>query len=206
MILAGFLGAGIRTAVAQSAEDVLANVRTKYETIQDAQLTFTQRSAFAGSRVEQSVSGTLLLKKQHMYRVEMEGQTVVTDGKTVWSYSRPTNQVLIDTFNAGTQGPTPERVLTGDTEEYSATLLDHEAGGSRDLITLKLVPRADRAGGGTIRLWVDARTWLIRKAMLADGNGKETLYTVTDIRINTGIQSSRFTYEIPEGAEVVDLR
>jgi outer membrane lipoprotein carrier protein len=199
------LAAAATSGVAQTAEDVLGSVRAKYETIQDAQLTFTQRSTFAGSRVEQFVSGTLLLKKKHMYRVELEGQTIVTDGKTVWSYSRPTNQVLIDLFHAETRGLTPERILTGDTEEYTATVLEHEAGGG-ELIALKLVPRPDRTAGGIIRLWVDAKSWLIRKAMLVDDGGKVTLYTVNDIRINTGIPSSRFVYEIPEGVEVVDLR
>jgi outer membrane lipoprotein carrier protein len=200
------LAAAGTSGVAQTAEDVLGSVRAKYETIQDAQLTFTQRSTFAGSKVEQSATGTLLLKKKHMYRVELEGQTIVTDGKTVWSYSRPTNQVLIDLFNADTRGLTPERILTGDTEEYAATVLEHETVGGGELIALKLVPRPDRTAGGIIRLWVDAKSWLIRKAMLVDDSGKVTLYTVNDIRINAGVPSSRFVYEIPEGVEVVDLR
>jgi outer membrane lipoprotein carrier protein len=193
-------------AAAQTAEEVLENVREKYAAINDAQISFTQRTVFAGSRVEQSSSGSLLLKKRNMYRVEMEGQTIVTDGTTVWSYSRPTNQVLIDLFDADARGRTPERLLMGETDEFNATLLGRETSGGRELIGLKFVPRPEESASGTIRLWVDSRTWLIRKAVLDDGNGKETVYAVSEIHVNTGVQDSRFAYEIPEGAEVVDLR
>jgi outer membrane lipoprotein-sorting protein len=42
--------------------------------------------------------------------------------------------------------------------------------------------------------------------MLVDVNGRETQYTVRDIDINTGLDDSRFVFDIPEGVEVVDLR
>jgi outer membrane lipoprotein carrier protein len=200
------LCAGAQAVAAQSSEEVLGHVRERYATIRDAEISFTQKTVFAGSRVEQTSSGSLLLKKENMYRVEMEGQTVVTDGKTVWSYSRPTHQVLIDLFNADARARTPERILMGETDDYTATLLGRETSGGRELVGVKLNPRGDQSAGGTIRLWVDPKTWLIRKAVLEDGNGKETVYTVNEIRVNIGVADSRFDYEIPEGAEVVDLR
>ncbi len=202
-----FLLAGaVRCAAAQSSDEVLARIRERYTEIHDAEINFVQKTVFAGSRVEQSAAGTLVLKKENMYRVEMEGQTVVTDGRTVWSYSRSTHQVLIDMFNADARLRTPERILMGETGDYTPTLLGRETSGGRELIGLKLSARGDQTTGGTIRLWVDPRTWIIRKAVLEDGNGKETTYTVNEIRLNTGVPDSRFTFQIPEGADVVDLR
>ena len=37
-------------------------------------------------------------------------------------------------------------------------------------------------------------------------NGKETDYLVTEVKINTGLEDSRFVYQVPAGTEVVDLR
>ena len=43
-------------------------------------------------------------------------------------------------------------------------------------------------------------------AELTDVNGKVTTYTVSDIKLNPGLSDSRFVLQIPEGAEVVDMR
>ena len=199
-----FACAGV--SVAQTAREVLDLMREKYETVRDAQISFTQRITFAMTKVDQSSAGTLLLKKENMYRVEMDRQTFVTDGKTVWSFSSSTNQVLIDRFKAESRGITPERILLGAPDEFTATILGKETLGGREVIALKLTPRAESSPGSTTRLWVDTRTWLVRKASLDDGSGKETVYIVSDMRINTDIADAEFTYRIPEGAEVVDLR
>ena len=57
-----------------------------------------------------------------------------------------------------------------------------------------------------MRLWVDPSEWLVRMAEMTDVNGKVTTYTVSDIKLNPGLSDSRFVMQIPEGAEVVDMR
>ena len=57
-----------------------------------------------------------------------------------------------------------------------------------------------------MKLWVDNSTWLIKKAEILDVNGKQTEYVVTDIKTNVGLEDSRFTFQVPEGVEIVDLR
>lgn len=194
------------SARAQTAEEVLERVREKYASIRDARISFTRRTTFAMTTVEQTSPGTLLLKKENRYRVDLDRHTIVTDGVTVWSFSAPTNQVLIDHFKPDARGITPERLLTGAPGDLSATLLARETVAGRETIGLKLVPRARGTAAGTVRLWVDPKTWLVRKVSLGEEQGKETTYTVSDISINPGIDDGEFAYRIPEGADVVDLR
>lgn len=189
-----------------SAQDVLERMKKKYDSIYDAQFRFSQKVKFEMARVEQLVSGTLLLKKENKYRVELEEQTIVTNGETVWSYSLPNNQVLIDHFKMNDRTFSPERILTGAPEDFAATVVGRETLGKSSAIILKLVPRDDQAFVRSMKIWVDDGTWMIRRVELVDANGKETQYTVSDVKINVGLQDSRFTYQIPEGVEVVDLR
>ncbi|MFN0158260.1 MAG: LolA family protein [Bacteroidota bacterium] len=191
---------------AQTAEEVLENVRQKYDDLRDAELKFSQRVKFEMARVEQRVNGTLYLKKENKYRVELEEQTIVTNGETVWSFSLPTNQVLIDNFKPDERTLTPERILTGAPEDFSATVLQREKVGQIETISVKLVPRDDQSFITSMKLWVDPKEWFIRKVELIDQNGKTTEYEVKEIKINPGLQDSRFTFQIPEGVEVVDLR
>jgi outer membrane lipoprotein carrier protein len=195
----------VAVAYAETAEDVLERVRRKYDSIKDAQIAFSQKVKFSTARLEQNAEGTLYLKKGNRYRLELSDQIIVTNGQTVWSYSVPNNQVLIDNFKMDERSLSPEKVLTGAPTEYYSTLLGKENIAKQECVILKLVPRNDDAFVRTLRLWVDGGS-LIRKAELLDINGKSTEYIVHDVKVNTGVQDSRFIYEIPEDADVVDLR
>lgn len=193
------------SSLAQSAQDVLEKARKKYDDLTDVELRFTQTVKFPVSGVEQRVTGTLQMRKGNHYRVETEDMTVVTDGTTVWSYSRGTNQVLIDRFTMDEKAFSPERILTAAPEDFTAVLLGKEKIGTQETTVLKLTPTAE-GFIKTMKIWVGESDFLTRKVDLVDSGGKETTYVVSELRVNTGIPESRFTLKVPEGAEVVDIR
>jgi outer membrane lipoprotein carrier protein len=193
-------------AAGGDAEGLLDRVRKKYDSVTDATLTFTQETRFAAAGINTRVDGKLLLKKSNRYRVEVEGQTIVTDGRTVWSYAASTHQVLVDSFRAGERLLTPERLLTAAPEEYSPRIIGEERIGSTETVVLLLTPKQGSSPVKSLTLWVDDDTALVRQALLVDVNGRETRYTVRDIDVNTGIDDGRFVFDVPDGAEIVDLR
>jgi outer membrane lipoprotein carrier protein len=197
-------GAGAFTA--DDAQEILGNIRKKYETIRDAELKFTQQTRFPRTSLEQRARGTLYMKKEHKYRIETEDQTVVTDGETVWSYSVANKQVLIDRYKPSDGSFSPERLLGGATGDFTATVRGREKAGGTECVVLNLVPRGEGSTLRSLRLWVDPSDWLVRMAEITDVNGKVTTYTVSDITLNPGLSDSRFVMQIPEGAEVVDMR
>jgi outer membrane lipoprotein carrier protein len=193
-------------AASDDPQEILGSVRKKYDAIRDAEFRFTQRTRFPQSTLEQRAKGTLYLKKEHKYRIETEDQIVVTDGETVWSYSAANRQVLIDRFKPSDRSFSPERILGGASDDYAATVIGREKAVNTECVVLKLVPRGEGSLVSSLRLWVDPSEWLVRMAELTDVNGKVTTYTVSDIKLNPGLSDSRFVLQIPEGAEVVDMR
>lgn len=200
------VGCSKHLVAGETAQELLDKVRQKYESVTDAQLKFSQRVVFGISKIEQKINGTLYLKKKNKYRMELGNQTIVTDGKTVWSFSIPNNQVLIDNFKLDERSMTPERLLTGSSGDFYATLIGNEKLGKVDVVVLKLVPKDDDSIIKSMKLWVDESTWFIKKVELVDVNGKETEYVVDDLQVNVGLQDSRFVFKISEGVQVVDLR
>jgi outer membrane lipoprotein carrier protein len=194
------LGGGV------TAQDVLEKMKKKYDSIDDVQLRFSQRLKFSLAKMEQNRSGLLLVKKENKYRVEFDDQTIVTDGVTVWSFSSSNNRVLIDRFKMNESSLSPDKILAGAPKDYSAVLLDNEKVGGKEAAVLKLVPKNENASVKTMKLWVDEATWLIMKVDLVDIGGNETTYVVEDFKTNLGLPDSRFTYQIPQGVDVVDLR
>lgn len=194
------------SASAETAQEVLEQVKRRYDAINDAELKFTQLTKYEVSKLEQRLTGTLFIKKQNKFRVEYSDRTVVTDGKTVWSYNPHQRQVLIDHFKVDPNVVTPEKLLTAAPKEHYASIVGTEKIGSATTRVLKLLPKDPNAFVRSMKLWVDEATWLIKKVELTDDDGKQTIYTVADIKVNTGIPDSYFTYNIPEGVEAIDLR
>jgi outer membrane lipoprotein carrier protein len=192
--------------VAETAEEVLENMREKYESIEDAEIRFTQRVRFSMANIEQKISGLLTMKRENRYRVELDDRTIVTDGRTVWSYSRPNNQVLIDDFAMDDRSFSPENILVRAPSEFVPTLLGEERFRDIEFTVIKLVPRDDQAFMQSMKVWVDPDSWLMGKVELVDANGKETTYIVEEIRINTDVDDKLFRFRIPDGVDVVDLR
>jgi outer membrane lipoprotein-sorting protein len=192
--------------VAETAEEVLENMREKSESIEDAEIRFTQRVRFSMANIEQKISGLLTMKRENRYRVELDDRTIVTDGRTVWSYSRPNNQVLIDDFAMDDRSFSPENILVRAPAEFVPTLLGEERFRDIEFTVIKLVPRDDQAFMQSMKVWVDPDCWLMGKVELVDANGKETTYIVEEIRINTDVDDKLFRFRIPDGVDVVDLR
>ena len=190
----------------ETGDEVLGRVKNKYEAMNDAFVKFSQKTTFELSKVEHAVTGILYLKKEGKYRVELDDQTIVTDGETVWKYSPIQRQVLIDRFKADGRSFSPERVLGGAPSGFIPTVLGKERVGKAETVVLKLAAKDEDSFVRVMKLWIDESTWLIRKAEYVDAGGARTEYLVSEFKVNIGLDDDRFTYQIPEGVDVVDLR
>lgn len=190
----------------EPAEKVLDNVKERYDQLEDARLVFTEKVILETAGIEQTISGTLYIKKNNKYRLELPERTVVTDGSTVWSYSASSKQVLIDRFKLTPGSLTPEQILTGASGSYQATLLANEDIGGRSMLVLKLIPKTTTSVMQSLKLWVDPDSHLIKKVELVDINDKRTEYLINEIQTDLNLPESKFSYQVPQGVEVVDLR
>ncbi len=190
----------------EEASEILDRVKDRYEEIDDAEIKFTQEVTFARTKLEQKATGKLFLRKENQYRLELNDQIIVTDGETVWSYSRPAEQVIIDLFKIDERILTPEKILTGAPADFSATVLGREPSADGELVVLKMTPAGDNVSVTSLKLWVDEANWLIRRVELIEFSGKKTTYTIKELKSNVGLEAGVFSFTPPEGVEVVDLR
>jgi outer membrane lipoprotein carrier protein len=204
-ILFGILSIAIVVA-GDTAEDILSKMQKKYDTIKDATVTFTQHVQFGVTKSEETFSGKLVMKKGNKYRIEMEQQILVTDGKSVWSYAKVNNQVLIDRYKEDPKAFSPDKILVNVPANYTSTLLGKEKLGGHETAILKLVPRNDKSNIQWMKVWVDDDDALMRKIQVRDVSENLTTYTISDILLNTGVPESQFTFDAPAGVEVIDLR
>jgi len=189
-----------------TVKDITDNLQRRYESMQDATAKFTQHVTFSFSKIEQTFDGTLTMKKPNRYRVQSEHQTVVTDGSVVWSYSLANKQVLVDRYKENQNSLSPEKFLLNLPARYYSTLLGKEKLEKSEAYLLKLVPKDDQAFIKSVKMWVEEGSWVVRKVLIEDINDTKTEYAITDIKLNTRVADSLFSFTPPAGTEVVDLR
>jgi chaperone LolA len=161
---------------------------------------------FGVTKAEQSFSGKLIMKKGNRYRIDLEGQTIVTDGKSVWSYNKANQQVLIDKYRENPQSFSPDMVLVNIPENYTPTVIGKESLSGHDVSIVKLTPKSSKPVLKCMKVWVDREDWLLRKVQVLELSDNLTTYTISDIRLNTNVADSQFRFDPPEGTETIDLR
>jgi chaperone LolA len=201
---------GLMTVVGRQKEltvrEITDRLQKKFDSMQDATIRFTQHVKFGFSKIEQSTQGALTMKRPNKYRVELEHQTIVTNGSVVWSYSPANKQVLIDRYKENQNSLSPEQFLLNLPAQYYTTLLGKEKVENAETYVLKLVPKDDQSFIKSVKMWVEDGTWIVRKVQIIDVNDTETVYTVVELKINTRVNDALFTFTPPAGTEVVDLR
>jgi chaperone LolA len=194
------------TFAQEKADDIVAKIRQTYEKLESLKGDFEQQYTWSLAGETQTLNGTLYLKKGDRYRVETPNQLIVTDGKTVWTYSQDKKQVIVDHLEKSKDNPLPRDLMLKYTREFKPKLLRSEKIGASDCYVLMLTPRDENAFVQTVTAWVDKSTWLALRIEQVDINDNKTVYLLKNAQRNAPLADDLFSLKIPADAEIVDMR
>ncbi|MBI5214942.1 MAG: outer membrane lipoprotein carrier protein LolA [Ignavibacteriae bacterium] len=190
---------------ADDSEKILSQLQKKYDGLKDATISFAQKMQFTVSKKEQSFVGKLTFKKGNKYKIEVGEQTIITNGKTVWTYSKSNKQVLVNDYQEEEDMLTPDKIMTALPKQFTSETIGKEKLGSLNTTVIKLFPK-EKSSMQFMQAWVDESAWLMRKIQIHYLNGNTTTYSIDEIKLNTGISDSLFMFNAPKGVEVIDMR
>lgn len=191
---------------ATSAKDVVKNVQKKYQQLKSLQADFKQEFKWELAGETQMVTGKIYLMDGDKYRIETELQEIITDGSTVWTFSKNSSQVIIDKLDKSNENPLPRDLFFKYSEEYEPVYVGEESIDGNKTHVLNLVPKDEEALIKSMKIWVDGDSWLTRKIEQTDINDNVNTYTVSNIRDNIDLKPSLFKFQVKDDFEVVDLR
>lgn len=189
---------------AQATESQLAAlvdaVEKKYSGVDTIRAEFTQAKADTFGKVTQD--GDLVLQRPTRMRWRFtsgDESEFVTDGGTLWIYTKADNQVLRmrDTAQATSTANTFLTSLDSLDELFTIKLVDRSDGP-----VLDLVPR-EQGMYKRIRLSLD-KDLVLRGVVFTDAYDNVTDLSFRDVELNSKVDPSVFTFEVPEGATVID--
>jgi outer membrane lipoprotein carrier protein len=207
--LAAFLSATVALAAISSAmtgPEVLQRIRRAYDRMETFQASFEQTFVWklAGSTTQ--MNGRFVMEKPNRFRLETDVQTVVTDGRTVWSYSPATKQVIINDYDPSTMPLRPDNFIFVFPDDQRASYVGSEQIGGSEHHKVDVVPKDSTLGIRTMRLWVNSRHWVAGKVEYVSATGDTTRYVLGDERLNVDLPDTTFAFSIPQGTDVVDFR
>ena len=204
MILAVLLPAPAAQSI--TAGEILRKVEERYESLNDFRATFHQALYMdEADTAGYLASGTLWVKKPVQFRLELEHQTTVSDGRTLWTYVPDNNQVLVDAADTTGGGMRPDQLFLTYFQDAEATLCGAEEVAGLECYHLYLQP-AEETAVASLEVWVDKSSYLARRLTFNDDGGMITHYRFTETQINPGLDDSLFVFQAPDTVEVIDMR
>ncbi|MCF7803265.1 MAG: outer membrane lipoprotein carrier protein LolA [Candidatus Marinimicrobia bacterium] len=202
-----FLLAAVSVFAALTAEQVIERVQNSVQTEKPLRVKFQQVFEWQVTGKVEKLDGEMLLDGLNKFRIVTPDQTVVSNGETMWTYSRLEDQVIIDNVTNDPQTLMPRDILFTYPETYNATLwkpgteLDGEPAAA-----LRMTPKDKNQMMQELKVWVSKETWHPLQVEFTDMNKNTTSYQINSVTVDTTISAEAFTFEPNENTEVIDVR
>jgi outer membrane lipoprotein carrier protein len=190
----------------KDAETILKELTEKTKSYKTIKVDFTYNMDNPDAKIHESEKGTLLLEGDK-YRLNIAGQTVISNGKTSWTYISDANEIQVNTVEDNEDAITPNKLLSSYYENYKSKLIGEESKGGQTYQIIELKPSEDKSYS-RIELTINKELKRIAKIAIQDKNGNTFSYIVNDFKPDVPVKASDFTFDPKEfpGAEVIDMR
>ena len=190
---------GIGQGNAQSSDDVIERLRTRYDAVQAMRATFSQTTSSTFLDNVEHFEGDILIQGDQ-YRIEMSNQTIVTNTIVSWVFNRSENQVLINDYELDENTFS----LTTFLDEFDSAydVVSYERKDKLDVLALQ--PQDPLSLFRDVTLWADGD--VVVRLDVVDMNDVEMKFELSDIVFNPELSDQTFIFSIPNGVEVIDLR
>lgn len=191
---------------ADSPNDIIRKVEKAIQSSPGLRIRFEEIYYWNLTGEENRLEGEMLLGQENRFRIETEDQTIVSDGKTLWTYSKPSNRVLIDQIAQTDQSLLPMQILFRFTKEYEVKSLGEENIQGLDCQVLKFQSESEVELIPEITVWVDQKEWLPRRIEQMDLSENKSVYLLKQIDRAGAAEKTDFIFQIPEGADVIEMQ
>ena len=185
----------------RDALEVLNQMSDKYKKMNGFTSSFTYSMNNLSENITDSFEGTISVKDEK-YILFIEGQKIINDSKTVWTYLEDLNEVTISEFD-----PTEQEIsLNNIFEIYKEGFTHKNIGEKDDLLNIEIYPDSDEKSYFKILFKIN-KSNLLESFTVFDKSNSLFIYTINNF-IEEDLDLSLFTFieKNYPGIEVIDFR
>jgi outer membrane lipoprotein carrier protein len=202
LLLSGIIVAQSDKEAEKLLEDVI-NQTSSYKNFK-ANLSYTMVNVDMG--IDEKKSGVIFVQGDS-YRIEMEGQVIISDGKTIWTYLKDSEEVMVNNVEDNEESISPTQILTKYNDSYKAKFGQSNNYKNSNLKEIYLKPN-DRKNFDKISVIVNENKLSLENFSVYDINGNVFTYHIVDLKSDLDLPDGTFTFEYAKypDVEVVDMR
>ncbi len=178
------------------AVKVLNDLQTKFDTIKDLSVDFTQTG-----NGKNKLTGMLVFKKENKLRIDTKNFIIVTDGTTSWNYNKKQNKVIISNYDENDPGVFSINELVYELPAESDIELSIDNGQN----VLTLTPNSYEYSFNSVKLWLSEDNLISRVLLYEAAIGKVEV-KFSNYQLNQNLKDSEFLFIPPEGSRIIDIR
>jgi len=191
----------------KSSNEILQEVTDKTKAYESIRLKFDYKMENPDANINETTRGEALVSGDK-YKLKIAGQTVISDGKTVWTIIPDASEVQINNVAEGSDAFTPTKMLSSYNNEFKSKLIPKisELNG-KNVYALELTPNKKKSFD-KVNLFIDKNKMQLYSIVIFDQNGSTYSYTMTTFEPNVKIIPADFDFKASDypGYEVIDMR
>jgi len=193
-----------------SVDQILDRVENKYSNTEFS-ADFIQKSFLKAMDIIDQASGKVYIKYPGKMRWEYEKpdrQIFVTDGEKLWVYRPTDNQVQVGkapSFFKSGKGASFLSDISLIREKFDISMKKGNQDENDPFFYLKLIPREKTLDIAEILLMVSKQSWDVAQIVTVDLYGDENRIDLLNFAFGVKLDDSLFSFEIPEGADVLQI-
>lgn len=175
---------------------LLKAMQNKFSSLQDFSVDFSRE--INGKIL---MTGKLFYQKGNKLRLEFKNLMIISDGTTNWNYNKKEKKVIISSYDeadASLFSPKkfvfdyPDKCKVKEVKEGGKTFLLLKPGSSEiDFKQAKVYPTTDNT---------------LEKVVVTGNDGNIIIFHFSNFRGNQKFGKEKFSFQIPQGTKIIDLR
>ena len=189
------------------AGKILDQMSAKYQAMNAFRANFTQTLENDKTKVKDNLSGDIIVSGPK-FRLKVNGQEVINNGQTMWTFMRSENEVNVSDYDPDEQEVSPTQIFTLYKKGYKYSYAGEttEAGVPYDLI--ELAPDDHSNPVYKVKLKVSKADKSVKSWELFNKNGNRYTFTIKKFVPNPPVDAGTFAFDKAKykGVKVIDLR
>jgi len=188
------------------SKEILDKFRLKSDAYKNFKADFSYKMENKEANISESKDGKIIVEG-NKYILEIAGQKVISDGKTVWTYIKEADEVQIDDVSEDEDAITPATILTHFDDSFRSKLVRSDFQYGSEAKIIDMIPIKGKSYY-KIRLVINAKNYQIMDFSIFDKNGNTYSYVIRKFTPNIDLKDTLFIFnekDYPD-VEVIDLR
>ncbi len=190
----------------RKSNEVLEKLTARTESYKTIEVEFVYKMENTEAGIDESTEGKLIVEGDK-YRLNIAGQTVISDGSTLWTYIADAEEVQINSLEDSEESISPNKLLSSYNEEYRSKFIKEDFIYGTTAYIIDLTPIEGKSYY-KVRLIIDKEKDQLLEATIFDKNGSTYSYVIRKFTPNVDVPATTFSFDKSEfpDADVIDMR